>query len=81
MPTIHLSGGSQGPRNRLIVFLPGATVLGLGLLILLQEELLRYLVAGFFIAVGLMLLAAAAQLKHGGMTARWMRSMQDRFQR
>ena len=46
-----------------------------------QAESLGIPLHEVFIAVGAMLLLAAAQMRQGGMTGRWLRSMQDRFQR
>ena len=79
MPTIHLSGGGRGPGNGVFVYLPGATLIVIGVLILALPDLLRWLVAAFFLAIGAVLLAAGAQIRQGGLASRWLGSLQDRF--
>jgi hypothetical protein len=77
--TVHRRGPGPGRRNKFLIFFPGVFLIVLGGLILLEEQLLRYLVAGFFILVGVFLLAAARQIQHGSLTSRLFGSMQERF--
>ncbi|MFO1051961.1 MAG: hypothetical protein U1F36_07085 [Planctomycetota bacterium] len=71
--------GSPGSSpNSALVFIPGALLVTIGLSILLLPELLRYLVAGFFVLVGALLLGAAWQLRRGPITTR-MAGFLDRF--
>ena len=79
MPTIHISGGGRGPGGGLIVYLPGVTLVVIGVLILALPDLLRWLFAGFFLAVGVVLLAAGAQMREGGLASRWFGNLHDRL--
>ncbi|MBK8977307.1 MAG: hypothetical protein IPM29_15455 [Planctomycetes bacterium] len=63
MRTYSMSGGTLGPRGGLFIYLPGATLVALGVMILWMPELLRYLVAGLLLLVGAVLLVAARQMR------------------
>lgn len=74
----HHIGGSA-PRGGLILFVPGVVLVTLGVLILTNEALLRYLVAGFFVAAGAFLLSAAWQVRRGSLGSRLMGVLHSRL--
>lgn len=63
IPLMPFRDQTPGGRLRWFLFLPGATVCGLGLGILLVPDLLRFLIAGLLLLVGAVLLLAAWQMR------------------
>ncbi len=61
-------GSSGVPQSSPVLFLPGLVLVGIGFAILILPQLLAYLVAGFFLLVGTLLLAAAWQMRRGPLT-------------
>ncbi|MGE3877890.1 MAG: hypothetical protein AB7I19_02430 [Planctomycetota bacterium] len=64
---IHPFGSMGRSHSGLVAFVPGALLIGVGLCVLVMPELLRYLVGGFFLLVGSILLGAAWQMRRGAL--------------
>lgn len=55
----------RGPRMPILGYAPGVVMIALGLCILLMPDLLRYLVAAFFLGLGALLVLAAGAVRAG----------------
>jgi len=77
MPTFHIR--RPRPDGSLVLLLPGATLLLLGVIVLVLPDLLRFLVGGFLIVLGVMLLTAGWQLRKGRLQGGFLQGFRDRF--
>ncbi len=71
--------GGGGPATSWAGFVPGAALMGMGILVLLMPDLLRLMVAAMLMGLGFILLALAWRVRKGSPGASFMAYFQDRM--
>ncbi len=68
-----------GPQGSPFLFVPGALLTTMGILIFWKPDLLAYLVAGLLLMMGAILLGAAWQMRRGRFAGRSFGTVFDRM--